>query len=123
MEDDGVISMLLTMMLEEMGFEVCGTASSEVEAVVEAARTRPDLIVTDVNLAEGNGIAAIEAICRKRPTPHIFISAAPSVVRSLHPDAIVLEKPFHFADLERAIGKATQLPPQPDGATRLAATR
>ena len=61
-EDDGMISMLMSMMLEEMGFNVCATASSEADAIREAERTLPDLIVTDVNLAEGSGTAAIAAI-------------------------------------------------------------
>ena len=68
-------------------------------------------VITDVNLANGSGTAAIAAICLARPTPHIFISADPSAVRGLQPAAIILEKPFHYADLERAIGRATQAPP------------
>jgi len=101
----------LSMMLEEMGFEVCATASSEANAVLEARRTRPDLIVTDMNLGNGTGFDAIAAICREQPTPHIFISADPTAVRGVQPDAIVLEKPFHYTDLERAISQAMP-PPQ-----------
>lgn len=119
-EDDGMISMLMTMMLEEMGFAVCATASSETDAVREAERTRPDLIVTDMNLGDGSGVAAISTICRARPTPHVFISADASAVRGLKPDAIILEKPFHYADLERAIGQALKAPPQPDEPRRVA---
>ena len=118
-----MISMLMSMMLEEMGFNVCATASSEVEAVREAERTLPDLIVTDVNLAEGSGIVAIATICRRRPTPHVFISADAAAVRYVNPGALVLEKPFHYADLERAIDQAMRVPPRPDGGAQVAAAR
>ena len=118
-EDDSMISMLLTMMLEEMGFAVCATASCESGAVREAERARPDLIITDMNLANGSGTAAIAAICLARPTPHIFISADTSAVRGMQPAAIILEKPFHYADLERAIGRAMQTPPRSDGSGRV----
>ena len=122
-EDDGMISMLMTMMLEEMGFNVCATASSEADAIREAERTVPDLIVTDVNLAKGSGTAAIAAICRKRPTPHVFVSADAGAARDLNPNALVLEKPFHYADLGRAISQVMHVPPQPGVAARVVAAR
>ncbi len=122
-EDDGMISMLMTMMLEEMGFTVCATACSEADAIREAERTLPDLIVTDVNLEEGSGTAAIATICRRRPTPHVFVSADADGARGMNPNALVLEKPFHYADLERAIGHAMHVPHQPAAAARGVAAR
>ncbi len=120
-EDDGMISMLLSMMLEEMGFEVCATASTEGDAIREAERTSPDLIVTDMNLAQGTGGSAIAAICHVRPTPHVFISADAAAVKASKPDAIVLEKPFQYADLERAIGRAMLAALRSGGSTRAVA--
>ncbi len=105
-EDDGVIGLLLTMMLEDMGFEVCAAEVSEAGAVQAAAVNLPDLIITDVNLGDGSGIRAMEKISLTRATPHIFISGDVSLVRISQPYAVALQKPFQYADLERAIGRA-----------------
>ncbi len=108
-EDDGMISLLLTILLEEMGYEVCATAATEDEAVVAAAQTLPDLIIADVNLREGSGIGAMERIRRVRPVPHIFATADISSIRASRPDAMMIQKPYHYVELQNAINSALGL--------------
>ena len=46
-EDDAMIAMLFTEMLEGMGHDVCGSVASEAEAVAAARSLAPDLMIVD----------------------------------------------------------------------------
>jgi two-component system, response regulator PdtaR len=100
-EDDAVIGMLLAEMLEYMGYDVCTIAATEEDAVADATRRMPDLMIVDEHLREGSGVAAVQRILQTGPVPCVFISGAPMYPR--RPDATVLQKPFAEADLVRAI--------------------
>jgi two-component system, response regulator PdtaR len=98
-EDDALIGMLLTEMLQEMGHVVCATAVTEEDAVADAARCKPSLMIVDEQLLEGSGMSAVERILRTGSVACVFMSGA-NVRR---PGATVLLKPFVEADLVRAI--------------------
>jgi two-component system, response regulator PdtaR len=100
-EDDRFISRLLAEMLREMGHAVCAIAATEEEAVAEAVRHKPDLMIVDQHLRVGTGMSAVERISRIRPVPHIFLSGAPMQPRQA--TATVLLKQFREEDLARAI--------------------
>ncbi|MEA2740267.1 MAG: two-component system, response regulator PdtaR [Acetobacteraceae bacterium] len=100
-EDDALIGMLLAEMLEEMGYGVCAIAATEEDAVANAARHKPGLMIVDEHLREGNGVSAVNRILRAGPLPCVFISGAPTYPG--RPGARVLQKPFLEADLIRAI--------------------
>ncbi len=53
--DDALIAEAVSDALSEAGYEVCGVASSEAEAMQIARHTRPELAVVDVRLAPGSG--------------------------------------------------------------------
>jgi DNA-binding response OmpR family regulator len=115
-EDDAMIGLLLAEMLEEMGYAVCAIAATEDDAVADAARCKPGLMIVDQQLREGTGVSAVERILRGGPVPCVFISGAP--VHLAKPGANVLQKPFVEADLVRAIryvigSGATSLVPPP----------
>jgi DNA-binding response OmpR family regulator len=100
-EDDAMIGILLAEMLGEMGYEVCAIAATEEDAVAQAIRCKPGLMIVDEQLLEGNGVSAVNRIYRVQPIPCVFVSGAP-----VHPQrsgAIVLQKPFLEEDLVRAI--------------------
>ena len=104
-EDDVMIGPLLAETLDRsLGYEVCGIEATEAGAVAAAARHRPDLMIVDVDLAEGTGTAAMERITRIGPIPHLFMSGLPR--RTAAPGEVLLLKPFREADLVRAIGLA-----------------
>jgi DNA-binding response OmpR family regulator len=105
-EDDFVIGMLLAEMLEEMGHEVCAVETTEADAVMAAARCRPDLMIVDAGLGDGSGVSAVEEILCTGPIPHLFVSGDISGVQGLKPGAAVMQKPFGEADLAQAIQRA-----------------
>ncbi len=103
-EDDEVMRAALTETLESLGHQVCATASTEAEAVAAAARSNPDLMVLDIRLAEGSGVAAVAAIQGSGHVPHVFMTGA-KLQRSFH-GAPLLPKPFREADLVRSMEAA-----------------
>ena len=105
-EDDAMIASLLAETVEDMGHSVCAIASTEVEAVAQAAICQPDLMIVDAGLADGSGVSAVDAILKTRFVPHLFVTGNGRHVRSLHPDAVILEKPFFMPELVRAIDRA-----------------
>ena len=58
-EDDALIAMLLSELLAGMGHDVCATAATEAEAVIAAARYRPDLMIVDAGLGRGQWRTAV----------------------------------------------------------------
>ena len=105
-EDDALIAMLLSELLASMGHDVCATAASEAEAVIAASRYRPDLLIVDSGLRQGNGVSAVEEILRARQIAYMFISGDAAGVQTRKPDAIVVRKPFGETELARAIDMA-----------------
>ena len=65
----GIRALLAT----EPGIEVVGEASDGEEAVVEAARLLPDVIVMDLVMPQMDGIAAIQQILAGRPDASILV--------------------------------------------------
>ncbi len=111
-EDDAMIGALLAELLADLGYDVSPVETTEAGAVAAAARSRPDLMIADMNLADGSGVSAVDRVSRARPVPHLFISG--NVFQPEMPGAVLLRKPFREADLVQAIGRALN----PDGVER-----
>ena len=109
-EDDAIIGALLAEMLEGMGHDVCAVEGTEADAVAAAARWRPDLMIVDVRLGDGSGVAAVDEIHRAGPIPHVFVSADISRLQALRPGAAIIQKPYREADLARVIRRALDAP-------------
>jgi len=109
-EDDAMIGMMLTEMLEEMGHDVCSIEATEAEAISAADRCRPDLMIVDVLLGAGNGVSAVTEILRAGPVPHLFVSGDISKIQALRPGAVAIQKPYRESDLARAIQLALDAP-------------
>jgi DNA-binding response OmpR family regulator len=105
-EDDSLIAMLLVETLAEMGHGVCGVETTESGAVTAALRCRPDLIIVDAQLIEGNGVSAVDEILSTGFIPHLFISGDIKKVLALRPAAVAIEKPFRDSELDHAIRRA-----------------
>ena len=103
-EDDAIIGLLLAETLASLGHDVCAVEATEAGAVAAAALHRPDLMIVDVSLADGSGIAAMKQINRAAPVPHLFMSGHTRHV-AIH-GAVLLTKPFRETDLVQAIGRA-----------------
>jgi CheY-like chemotaxis protein len=96
-EDEPIIAMDLEELVASCGHRVVGVASTEAEAIAIAERTRPGLILADINLGlGGDGTSAVSTILRSHYAPVIFVTAYPE--RLLTGDAIepafVITKPF-----------------------------
>ena len=102
-EDNALISMMLSQMLAGMGHHVCASVASEVEAVTAATQYRPDMMIVDGTLGQGSGISAVEEILRAAPVAHVFVSGDPEKIQARQPGAVVVRKPFRQAELVRAI--------------------
>ncbi len=106
-----MISMLLTEMLTEMGHTVCASVATHDDAVLQAAKLKPDLMIVDAGLRGGSGIDAMTKILAISFVPHLFMSGNIAKVRLQRPTAIMLEKPFNELALTQALQRAlrTQL--------------
>ncbi|TCL90677.1 response regulator receiver domain-containing protein [Rhizobium sp. PP-WC-2G-219] len=105
-EDEPLISLYFAELLEEMGYEVSAIETTEMAAVAAAARLKPDLMIVDVHLREGSGLAAIASILKQGFMPHIFTTGDRLLEEDVSPDAIILQKPFLDAALNKAIEAA-----------------
>lgn len=104
-----MIGFLLGELLVGLGHSVCATVTTELQAVAAAASHAPDLILVDVNLADGSGIAAMDTILRTRAVAHVFMTGTTSSL--LPATATVLHKPFFERDLVRALAEAWEAVP------------
>jgi DNA-binding response OmpR family regulator len=105
-EDDYLIARSLQDMLEPFGFTSFGFARSEDAAVAGAQEKTTHLITADVRLLPGDGVRAVEAICKQREIPVIFITGYQEELLERAPDAIVIQKPVKEEELAAAVGRA-----------------
>ncbi len=110
-EDEAIIGMLLSEVLEGMGHVVIGVAGTEGAAVALAAEYQPNLLIVDAGLTSGNGLSAVDTITKMRFVPHIFTTGNALKVRLAKPDAVILEKPFDEDALIAAIDRALLVEP------------
>ena len=96
--------------LPRLGHQVVATAGTGVELVEQCRALRPDLIITDINMPDMDGIDAANAIYRDQMVPVILVSAYhdPELIARAEADHILayLIKPIKQADLEPAIAIA-----------------
>jgi DNA-binding NarL/FixJ family response regulator len=73
-EDEGLVALSIEAALTEAGFEVVGIVDTEDEAVAAAQQLRPDVILLDITLREGDGISAARRIQQATNIKIILIS-------------------------------------------------
>ncbi|MGB0085854.1 MAG: response regulator [Rhodomicrobiaceae bacterium] len=96
-EDEPLIAMDLESLMQEMGHRVIGTASTRAEAVELAARQRPGLVLSDIQLADGSsGLDAVNDLLASFEAPVVFITAFPErLLTGERPEpAFLITKPF-----------------------------
>ncbi|MDX2157061.1 MAG: response regulator [Hyphomicrobiaceae bacterium] len=77
-EDEPLIGMDLEAIVTDIGHEVVGVAPTRTAALELARRSRPGIILADVQLADGSsGIDAVNDILKLINVPAIFITAYP----------------------------------------------
>jgi DNA-binding NarL/FixJ family response regulator len=72
--DDGdSVRDIIRIFLEKDGFDVCGEAADGVEAIEQAKKLKPDLIVLDVAMPRMNGVEAASILSKTMPTVPIVL--------------------------------------------------
>jgi CheY-like chemotaxis protein len=113
---DGATHPPLAETLESLGHSVHAMAATESEAVAAVGRCMPDLMIVDIGLAPGSGVAAVARILQIGYVPHFFMSGI--LPEYLATGVPVLRKPFRAADLVLSIEAALKLAPPEFGFAR-----
>ena len=121
-EDDLMLADFAEEILVEHGYEISGIARTVADAIALARRSRPDLVILDLRLAEGGLGTEVASQLPPLGRPGIlYVTGNMSQVALVHGDAC-LAKPYRSTDLVRglevvaeiiATGKAQ--PPFPQG--------
>jgi len=73
----------LSSLLKAHGFEVAGSASDGVEAITEAARLQPDLILLDLSMPGLDGITALPRLREVAPDCEVVVLTASGTEENL----------------------------------------
>jgi len=72
--DDGdCVRDIIRLFLEKEGFEVCGEAADGVDAIEQAKKLKPDLIVLDLAMPRMNGAEAASILTQAMPMVPIVL--------------------------------------------------
>jgi two-component system response regulator DevR len=113
-DDHEVVRSGLRAMLETGGeVRVVAEAGSVGDAIAEAERTRPDVIVMDIRLADGSGIEATREIRARRPETRVLMLTSYADDEALFASIMAgasgyVLKQVHGTDLVRAIRSVGQ---------------
>ncbi len=109
-EDEAVVAMDLAAIVRGMGHRVSGVARTRAEAVRLARDAPPDLVLADVQLADGSsGVDAVAEILRAHADlPVIFVTAFPErLLTGDRPEpAFLIPKPFGVEQIRSAVSQA-----------------
>jgi CheY-like chemotaxis protein/DNA-directed RNA polymerase specialized sigma24 family protein len=108
-EDEPMIAMDIEALVTDLGHEVTAIATTHQEAVAAARRSRPSLILADVQLADSSsGVEAVNEMLEQFRVPVIFITAFPErLLTGERPEpAFLITKPFQRSTVKAAIAQA-----------------
>jgi CheY-like chemotaxis protein len=108
-EDEPIIAMDIQSIVTGLGHDCTGIADTRDRAVALASEAPPDLILSDIQLADNSsGIDAVRDILQVHSVPVIFITAYPErFLTGERPEpAFLLTKPFKRKAVEAAISQA-----------------
>ena len=105
-EDEVMIRMMVTDMLEELGYSVAAEAGEIGEAMKLAQSAEFDLAILDVNV-NGKVISPVADVLAARKRPFIFATGyGSSGLPAEYRDRPALQKPFQIETLARTIEQA-----------------
>lgn len=108
-EDEPIIAMDLEALVEGLGHTVTDVARTRADALKAVAKSRPGLILADIQLADGSsGLDAVNDILSDFEVPVIFITAYPErLLTGTKPEpAFLITKPFRTNTLKAVISQA-----------------
>jgi CheY-like chemotaxis protein len=104
-EDEAFIAVMLTDMLEELGYDVAATVSNVSQAKEFLVDAKVDIALLDVNVGSEK-IDPVADLLAERACPFVFTTGyGQAGVPAAHARRAVLQKPFHIDDLAAALHK------------------
>src|SRR3954467_7186811 len=104
-------------MLSALGFDRFTSARSEAAAISGASGRESDLITADARLLPGDGVKAVEVICKYRKIPVIFVTGYSDQLKdrlgSRFSDPAIVTKPTQPDALAAAVRKVLGQRPRP----------
>jgi two-component SAPR family response regulator len=95
--------------VEELGHNVVGVARTRTEAMALSQKTKPGLIMADIQLADGSsGLDAVADILAGMEVPVVFITAYPQrLLTGERPEpTFLITKPFQHEVVKSVISQA-----------------
>src|ERR671919_378792 len=118
-EDETLIAMELSRIMQDMGHTVVGVASREATALEQAEQNSPGLVLCDIKLLDDdNGIAAAQRILQRFDVPVVFVTAfSEMLLTGGRPEpALLVSKPFDEETLKVTVAQALSTYASPDTA-------
>ena len=112
-EDDALVALGVRCTLDELGYEVCGVAASEPEALALAGKAQPDLALMDIRLrGPTDGIDTARRLRAEFGIRSVYLSAytdhqTMSRITSTYPLGFV-QKPYSAVQLRIALDLAVR---------------
>ena len=107
-EDDNIIAKVAEWRLKNLGYSLCGRATTGAEAMELVVRNKPDIVLMDINIkGEIDGIETARMIKKGFNIPVVYVTShsdGPTLERAKEtkPDGFIM-KPFEDDDLRVAI--------------------
>lgn len=108
-EDEALIAFDLEELVKSLGHRVIGVARTHKEALAVAKARKPELILSDIQLADGSsGVDAVNEIVGSFEVPVIFVTAHSEILLTgARPEpTFLIPKPFNAETLKAVIGQA-----------------
>jgi two-component system response regulator GlrR len=99
-DDDPGLLRLLTIRLRSEGYEVAACESAA-QALSSAPRFRPDVVISDLRMAEMDGLALLKEMQRRYPVLPVILLTAHGTI----PDAVAATRSGAFAFLTKPVEK------------------
>ena len=108
-EDEVLIGMVLEDILDMLGCTLTGSATTMDEAWRLIAANEFDVAILDVNIGSDPIFPLADAV-RERGVPVVFATGSlPDSLPDRFADCAVLEKPYVYAGVEAALGRACRI--------------
>ena len=120
--DDGdSVRDIIRVFLERDGFEVCGEAADGVEAIEQAKKLKPDLIVMDLAMPRMNGAEAASILSKTMPdVPVVLLTLYQNVLGTALASAVgvkaIIDKTDGMDKLVACVHSLLKIEPAPESA-------
>ncbi|MDF2520242.1 MAG: response regulator receiver protein [Clostridia bacterium] len=112
-DDSEIMRKSLTVILTEAGHTVAAEAVNGLQACMEFEKSRPDLVIMDVDMPFFSGLDALRTIMKRNPMTNVVMLSSQScssvICETINAGAKALViKPFYVQELMGAVNHALQ---------------